>query len=602
MSGNSKKNTPVIRPPENHYAPGADWNRAIPRITLLDILDQSINRYPDHPFINFMGNRITYREFGAMVNRTAAGLQKQGIGKCSRVGLYMPNTPFYPIMMFAALKLGATIVNYNPLYTKDELHTQIKDSGTQTLIALDLKTYGGAQNSAPDLLADGSIEKLIICPISDMLPSFKSALFRTFKGKDILSFDRTNPKISTYGDLGAYGAKPFPAPVRPDDLAILQYNGGTTGVPKGTMLSHFNIAANVKQIEEIFGARNDRTNDPSLIHNGHEKFLASIPFFHIFGLTVGLVNAMATGAEIIILPNPHDMDATLKAIDKHHPTIFPAVLHMLQGLLAHKDLNKYNLKSIRAVISGGVALPPDVKSAFETATKSIVYQGYGLSETSPVATSQPPGRINNPASVGQPMPRTEIKIIDPADPTTTLPTGATGEICIRGPQVMRGYWNKPNETANAMTPDGFFRTGDIGHINDKGDVFITDRLERMLTISGFKLYPNMVEQAIYTHPSVAECVVIGVNKGTATESAKAFIRYKDNAADCPTDAQWHTFLANKLTRLEIPLSFEICTDELPKTAVGKPDWKTLENRDAAKPGPQNTQRNTQQSPPKNYGP
>lgn len=582
MTGKNSRTTRSIAPPSEHYAPGAQWDAAIPRITLVDALNQALHRYPNRPFINFMGKHITYREFGQMVDRTAAGLQQQGVGKCSRVGLYMPNTPFYPVMMFAALKLGATVVNFSPLYTADELRKQIADSGTEVMVALDLKQYGDAKNSAPDLIKDGSLKKLIVCPMADMLPTFKSILFRFFKRKDVFSPDRSSPAIRTFSDLGLYGIKPYPVNIHPNDIALLQYTGGTTGTPKGAMLSHFNIAANVKQIEEMFGARPDRDHDPALIQMGREKFLVSIPFFHIFGLTVGLINAMATGSELIILPNPRDMTATLEAIHKHRPTVFPAVPRMLQGIVAHKDLGHYNLKSIRAVISGGAALPTDVKAAFEQATGCGVYQGYGLSETSPVAASHPPCGEDHPASVGQPLPRTEIKIVDPENPDTALPVGTTGEICIRGPQVMRGYWNKPDETRKTMTRDGFFRTGDIGHIDDHGYVFITDRLKRMLAINGFKVYPNMVEQALYTHPSVAECVVIGVNKGTVKESVKAFIRYKDDATDKPTAEQWRIFLADKLHAMEIPRYFETRTEELPKTVVGKPDWKKLEDEEAQK--------------------
>ena len=319
MTGKNSRTTRSIAPPTEYYAPGAQWDMAIPRITLVDALNRALHRYPDRPFINFMGRHITYREFGQMVDRTAAGLQQQGVRKCTRVGLYMPNTPFYPVMMFAALKLGATIVNFSPLYTADELRKQIADSGTEVMVALDLKQYGDAKNSAPDLVKDGSLKKLIVCPMADMLPTFKSILFRLFKSKDVFSPDRSSTAIRTFSDLGLYGVKPFPVNIHPNDVALLQYTGGTTGTPKGAMLSHFNIAANVKQIEEMFGARPDRDHDPALIQMGREKFLVSIPFFHIFGLTVGLINAMATGSEIIILPNPRDMTATLEAIHQNYP-------------------------------------------------------------------------------------------------------------------------------------------------------------------------------------------------------------------------------------------------------------------------------------------
>ncbi len=566
--------------PNGIYPAGVNWNAPIQPSTLLDVLDDAIEKFPDNIALNFMGYKIDYAELGEIVDDVACGLVQKGIKPGDRIGLYMPNTPYYPIMFFAALKAGATVVNFNSRYVENELEKQIADSGTRMMVTMDLKQF---YNNTKNLLDKKLLEEMIVCPMTGTLPMLKSLAFRLLKSKDVATPDKGNPGVIMYKDLRKYGLRSvdqeLPDPAH-NDLAVLQYTGGSTGTPKGAMLSHFNIAANAQQIEQMFGARKDRPAAKPLMRPGQEKFLVALPFFHIFGLTIGIVNAMNVGAQIDILPDPRDIKATLKAIDSQKPTIFPVIPRMLQAITESHDLAKYDLRSIRAVISGGAPLPPNVCADFEKATGCNIYQGYGLSETSPVVTSNPPTGPNKPQSVGIPFPRTEIRITSLNDPAKDAMPGEDGEICIRGPQVMSGYWNQPEETAQALR-DGWFHTGDVGHFDDEGYLHITDRLKRMLTINGFKVYPNMVENAICLHPAVAECVVIGVNKNTVNESVKAFIRYKKDVTP-PSDEDMRTFLQDKLNRMAIPRFFEIRTEELPKTSVSKPDWKRMEDEEAAK--------------------
>lgn len=567
------------RAPAGYYPKGVQWDAPIAPANLIGILDKTVKDYGDRPALSFMGYEMDYTDFGSRVEDVAFGLIDMGVQPGDRIGLYMPNTPYYPIMFFAALKAGATVVNFSSLYVEHELEKQIEDSGTKIMVTMDLKQFYANTKS---LLDKKALEKMVVCPMSGTLPFVKSLAFRLLKSKEVARPDKRNPGVVMFDTLWSRGADIpgwLPEP-NPEDTAVLQYTGGSTGTPKGAVLSHFNIAANAAQIGMMFGRRGNRPAAPALMRPGQEKFLVTIPFFHIFGLTIGLINAVKNGAEIAILPNPRDIAATLQAIDKQKPTIFPAVPRILQAMTESKDIGNYDLHSVRAVISGGAPLPSNVHDAFVKATGCGIYQGYGLSETSPVVASNPPTGQNKPESVGVPFPQTEIRIASLSAPETEAPHGEDGEICVKGPQVMSGYWNRPEETAQVLK-DGWFHTGDIGHFDDDGYLHITDRLKRMLAINGFKVYPNMVENAICQHPAVAECVVVGVNKGTVNESVKAFIRYKDGAK-APGDSEMRAFLKDRLNRLEIPRFIEVRTEELPKTSVGKPDWKKLEDEEAAK--------------------
>lgn len=572
--------------PGKFYPSGLEWAIDIPDTTLIDMLDQTVRHFSDKPCMEFLGKTTTYKEFDRQVTKAAAGLQQQGLKKGDRVGLYMPNTSYYPVMFFAALKAGATVVNFSPLYTETELEKQIEDSGTKMMVTVNLKKFGdqNAAENTKNLVNKGALEKLVVCPFEDALPCLKSFALRLFK-KDMLSSpDYSNPKIISFDDITGHKSSPEPVNTTPDDLAVLQYTGGTTGVPKGAMLSHFNLVSNVTQVREMFGRKFGQPEEGTYLDLGSEKVMGAIPFFHVFGMTVSMLTTIHMANQMVIVPNPRDIKDVMKTIHKKKPTIFPAVPLLMQKISEHPHHKKYDFTSLKAAVSGGAALPPNVKEAFEQAVgkDGMIKQGYGLTETSPVACSNPPLGSNRPETVGLPYPLTKVKIIDINDPSQEMPQGEDGEICIRGPQVMQGYWNKPEATAEVMTEDGYFRTGDIGHIDTDGYVRITDRLKRMISINGMKVYPNMVENAISLHPAIAECVVVGVNKQTNKEAAKAFIRFKDDVEKKPSEGELCEFLKEHINRIEIPRFFEFRDEELPKTSVGKPDWKTLEDQEAAK--------------------
>lgn len=605
MNANGKKSVAAQHNVSRAYPQGINWDINIPHVDLMRIIDESIIKFSDRPAIDFLGKKLTYQELGQEISHAAKGLQEMGVKPGDKVGLYMPNTPYYPIMFMAALKMGATVVNYSPLYTKEELRRQIKDSGTSVMVSLDLKDF---HDKAKDLVDEGTLDKMIRCPMSNMLPTFKGLAFNILKHKEIASdpthswFSLRNKfndealdkrKYVTYRELTDNDAMYESVTVDPEDIAVLQYTGGTTGVPKGAMLSHFNLVSNAYQIEEFFGYSKGKEDDPAYIRAGQERVIATIPYFHVFGMMVSMISSMKMGSELVILPNPRDIKMTMNALQKHEPKIFPAVPRLLQAISEDESVFDFNLRGLGNVISGGAALPDDVAKNFEAAVgkDNIIIQGYGLSETSPVAASNPATGVRKNDTVGLPYPRTEIKITDPDDPDKILDMGEVGEICIRGPQVMKGYYNRPDETAEVMTEDGWFRTGDLGYLDDDMYLKIVDRKKRMIIVNGHNAYPNQIEQVITSHPAVAECVVIGLPDERSGESAKAFVRFLENA-DKPDEAELRAFLSERLNKLDIPKEFEFRTEELPKTSVGKPDYKVLEREEYEKRGllPKDTQK------------
>jgi long-chain acyl-CoA synthetase len=561
------------------YPAGTRWDIDIPSRDLASLIDESIIKYADRPAMDFLGKTLTYHEFGQLVTKAAKGLEDMGVTKGSKVGLYMPNTPYYPIMFLATLRLGATVVNFSPLYTTEELRAQIKDSGTSVMVALDLKEM---QDKAVQLLCEGTLKNVVRCPMGLMLPFIKSAAFQLFKSKDIAAYVN-DKRIIPFGKLVANDGNYRSVVIDPQGTAVLQYTGGTTGVPKGAMLTHFNLVANCHQIQAFFGASPEKPDAPGLIRPGQERFLAAIPYFHVFGMMTAMLFSMKMGGHHILMPNPRDLKQLQQAIDKKKPTFFPAVPRLLQALSEHPKADKYNFSSLLAVISGGAALPPAVKGAFETATKQkdVIKQGYGLTETSPAVTSNPAYGPNKPDSVGLAYPRTEIKITHPDNTEQTMKIGEIGEILIRGPQVMKGYYNKPDATAEVMTKDGWLLTGDLGYLDEDMYLHIVDRKKRMIIVNGYKVYPNQVEKAISEHPAVAECVVIGIKDERSGEAGKAFIRFKQGHSPV-SEAELRAFLDSKINRIEMPKTMEFVTEELPKTAVGKPDWKKLQDQERAK--------------------
>lgn len=571
------------------YPEGISWEFDIPSMSLIDVFDQSVAKYGDKPCLDFLGKRHTYNEVGELVDRAAKGLQDMGVQKGDKVGLCMPNSSYYPIMFMAAMRVGATAVNFPPTYTEPELEKLIEDSGADVIATLDLKEIGGEPffEKINNLHKRGVLKKIVACPLAGALPFLKSIAYRLFKGKSIADIPRGESDIVNFKDLTANAGNYKPVKVTPDDLAVLQYTGGSTGLPKGAMLTQFNLVANVYQIDAFYGTGPAKQDESSIMKPGQERVLAALPYFHVFGMTISMLSALQNGSEISIIPDPRDLKQVVNTLEKKKISIFPSVPRLLQALSESPVSKGRDFSSLRTVISGGAALAEGVRKDFEKMTGSQIKQGYGLTETSPVASSNPAYGTLKPSSAGMPYPMTEFKISDPEDPSKVLEIGEEhiGEICIRGPQVMKGYYNRPQETADSITEDGWFRTGDMGFMDDEGFIHIRDRLKRMIIVNGFNVYPNQIEDAFSKHSDIAEVVVIGLPDKRSGEAGKAFVRLKEGSS--ATEAEIREFLENHINSKEIPKYIEFVTEELPKTAVGKPDWKKLQDEERAKIEAQN---------------
>ncbi|NQV84996.1 MAG: alpha/beta fold hydrolase [Rhodospirillales bacterium] len=521
------------------------------------ILDNSIARGPDRPCLDFMGQVSTYAEVGDAVRRAAKGLQNLGVRKGDRVGLCLPNCPYYVIGYFAAMTVGATVVNFNPLYTENEIRDQITDSGTTVMLTMDLKAIFPKVAAALNTTA---LRSIIVCSLGDALPLVKELLFNVLKRAEIAQIPK-DLRIIPFDKLVSQGANPDPVTINPNsDIALLQYTGGTTGTPKGAMLTHANISANTEQVRLWMG-----DTDPD-----GERFLCVIPFFHVFAMTAAMNLGIATGAELILLPR-FDLEDVLKTIDAKKPTVFPAVPTIFGAISVFKELGRYDLSSIRNCISGGAPLPSTVKASFEDLTGCVVVEGYGLSEASPVVACNPTDAENKPDSIGLPLPWTEVEIRDIDNSDVRVATGERGELAVRGPQVMAGYWNNPVATSETMR-DGWLMTGDVGHIDEDGYLFLTDRLKDVIFCSGFKVYPRLIEDAIYLHPEVDEVIVIGIADEYRGETPKAFVKLKPGAQ--VSEGALLEFAAKNLNPIERPSEIEF-RGELPKTMIGKLSKKEL---------------------------
>ena len=542
----------------SNYPEGIDWNANIERRPLYETLEHTAKRCRDNTAIDFLDYCLSYGELLKQVNRMAKGLQLMGVTQGARVGLCLPNTPYSVICYYGALRAGATVVNYNPLYVERELAFQIDDSNTEIMITMDLEVL--YPKVAAMLSRTESLKKIIVCPMAAILPKIKSILFRLLKRKEIANIEPSEA-IVHFQDLLDNDGDPSLVNVDLDnDIAVLQYTGGTTGRPKGAMLTQGNLSANVSQMLLWYVDLNP----------GEEKVLGILPFFHVFAMTAVMNFAVAAGAQMILLPR-YELSQTLATINKKKPTIFPAVPTIYAAINQSPDLPKYDLSAVRYCISGGAPLPLEVKETFERLTGCRLVEGYGLSETAPVATCNAMQDINKPGSIGQVVPGTEISIHDLEAPNDVVPTGERGEVWIKGPQVMKGYLNRPQETADSLR-EGWFRTGDVGYMDEDGHFFLVDRLKDLILCSGYNVYPRMVEEAIYLHPAVAEVTVIGIDDDYRGQSPKAFVKLKEG--EKITEDEMKTFLADKLSKIEMPSQIEFRL-ELPKTIIGKLSKKEL---------------------------
>ena len=553
------------RPWLDHYPADVDWFEPVPVAPLHQLLADAGARYGDRPAFDFLGRRTTWAEAAAAAERVAAGLQGLGWGRGTRIGLLLPNCPAYPILFFGALRAGLTVVNFNPLYTPRELEAQARDAGIVAMATLDLAAL---YSKAVVLLQAGVIGRIIVCPFVPMLPAAKRLGFLALKRRE-LAHPPHDAAHLFLPDLLRAGPPPAPVSIDPArDVAVLQYTGGTSGLPKGAMLSHANLYANTVQ-----GVRWFHNPAP-----GQERMLAALPFFHVFAMTTVLLFSVHSATEIIMLPR-FELKQAVRAIARRRPTFMPGVPTMFNAIAGFKG--RADLTSIQYCISGGAPLPPEVKRRFEARTGCIVVEGYGLTETSPCVVCNPPGGLNKAGSIGIPMTGTDVQLRDPLDPMRLVPQGERGEVCIRGPQDMLGNWNHPAETAAATTPDGFFRTADIGTMDEQGYFTIVDRIKDLILAGGYNVYPRIVEDAVYNHPAVAECTVIGIPDAYRGETVKAFVALKPDAA--LTEAELLAFLKDHLSPIEMPKQVEF-RESLPRTLIGKLSKKELVAEERAKHG------------------
>ena len=546
--------TPIL----THYPKEIDWFAPLEGKPVYQLLDDAAKRFPDHIAIDFLGAITKYNEILEAANRVAKGLQEIGLKKGSKIGLFLPNCPYYPIFYYGALKTGATVVNFNPLYAPHEIKHHITDSDTDFIVTLNIKLL---YDKLVPMLEETRLKKIIVCPMTAILPFPKNLLYPIIKRKEIATIPSGDHTLF-YDDLTKNDGAFSPVEINPDkDVALLQYTGGTTGVPKGAMLTHSNLTINAYQAR-LWGFT---------LVDGEESFLAILPFFHVFAMTAILNFAVITGGRILAMPK-FDLNDTMKIIDKQKPTVFSAVPTIYTAISNHKDREKYNLSSIKFCISGGAPLPADVRVNFETATGCTLVEGYGLTESSPVAACNPPVGQNKAGSIGLPLPGTILEIVSTEDKETLMPQGEKGEICIRGPQVMKGYYNKGAETAETIR-QGRLHTGDVGYIDEEGYIFIVDRIKDLIIAGGYNIYPRNVEEAIYQHPAVEECICAGVPDKYRGETVKVWIKLHEGKS--LTKEELNTFLKDHLSPMERPKIVEFRDQPLPKTMVGKLSRKDI---------------------------
>ena len=546
-----------------NYLHPVKWDQQFPALALHDMFFQSAERMGRAAMADFMGRKYSYAEMAATVPRVARGLQDKGIGKGDQIGLFLPNVPQYIAAYYGALAAGATVVNFSPLYTVDELAHQVADSGTSILITL---SAAALLPTAMKVLDNSSLKELIVGSVSEALPKAKGWAYRLFKRNEIAALP-SDSRVSSYAELIANIGDYAVQPCMPEkDIAQLQYTGGTTGTPKGAMLSHQNITANARQINMLDPhSRNNQPNGPL-----DDRILGVLPFFLVFANATVLNRSVDNGGEIVMLPR-FEAKAALAAITRTKVTSLPGVPTMYQALLDCPDLGKTDFTSLRACISGGAPLAAELKERFETLTGAVVIEGYGLTESSGVVSCNPYEGRNKVGSIGQPVPGTNVKLVDKEDPSKPAPKGEPGELTFSGPQVMCGYWNRPDADAEVFLGK-FLRTGDVATIDDDGFIHIVDRLKDMIAVGGFKVFPSQVEDILYKHPAVKEALVIGVADAYLGEIPRAFVTLQDGATE--DGAALTVWLNPKLGKHERVQGVTIM-DDLPKTMIGKLDRKAL---------------------------
>ena len=537
-----------------NYPPGVPATHDYPEVPLTRFLDDSARQFPNAPALDFMGNRWSYAQLKQMVDKCAAALKGLGVAKGTAVGIILPNLPQNVVAYYATHRLGGIVVENNPLYTERELQHQLEDAGVEVLITLD-QFYAKVKTIRPEL---PKLREVVVTNVFDGMKGLKAMLGpKTSKGKAVLAPVAKTEPVKFWKDIlkGARGPVQQ-APIDPKkDLALLQYTGGTTGVSKGVMLTHHNLVTNAWQNRLWL----------SDIQPGKEVVICALPLFHSYGQTVCMNVGVLGAGMLVLVANPRDIGALLKEIDRTRPTLFPGVPTLYVNLLAHPDLKNYKLDSIRACISGAAPLPVEVQQQWEQVTGGKLVEGYGLSETSPSSHANPVYGKRKIGTIGLPLPDTDCKLVDVDDPSKEISAPGPGELCIKGPQVMQGYWNRPEETHDVLR-DGWLYTGDIAEVDEEGYFKIVDRKKDMIIVGGFNVYPRDVEEVLYQHPKILEAAVVGLRSAKSGETVKAYIVLKKG--ETSTEDEMEAFCRERLTAYKVPKAFEF-RDDLPKTMVGK---------------------------------
>ncbi len=543
-----------------HYDQGVPQSIEYPKVPLFHFLEEAARKYPDRACTIFKGAVISYKEMNALTDHMAAALVEMGIKKGDRVGIFMPNTPQFVIAFFGILKAGAAVVAVNPTYPLDEILTPVNDAGIEVMFCLS-RFYGKMK----EVRKKSKLKKIIVTNIKETLPPVLKFLFTIAKekkeGDRVASLDDGDVWMQDLLKKHASSPKPK-VDISPDDTALFQYSGGTTGIPKGAVAMHRNVVANTLQMKAWFITAEE----------GKEVVLMGIPLFHVYGMVAGMNFGMTIGASMVMVPNARDLKDVLENITKFKATLFPGVPLLYNAINNHPDVKagKYDLSSIKACISGSAALMKDTKETFETLTGGKVFEGYGMSETPTATHCNPLVGVNKIGSIGMPLPDVDIKLISLDDGETELQQGEIGEIIVNGPQVMKGYHNMPTETANSLRQmkDGktWLFTGDIARMDDDGYFYIVDRKKELIKPGGFQVWPREVEEAISAHPKVLEVGVGGIPDPQRSETVKAWIVVKPG--ETLTEAELKAFCKEHLAPYKVPTHYEF-RSELPKTTVGK---------------------------------